>query len=229
MRSHQQYKIKAFKLIVFVFTFGLLGISLQSCSGDEEVDKDPEVEVSNSDELVGIETLFDKDEFENPKMKTLLSELNLCSEKTSTDSLDYMNPSCTPRYFRFFNLTEKMPIENGFILQVKAKVSGFPLRRMLVFVRERGELVKVNGFVANLIGRRKTTGEYDDLLLRFNDNVDGETTFYNCFFKWNGGKYEFSSVEVIEGANWGGPVKAQFKDSMSNEIKAVLTKNSMLF
>lgn len=205
-----------------------LTFSINACSGDDEPKEDPKVEENGPGTLTGIETLFDKSDFEDPKMKDLLKELNLCNEKLG-DSIDYMNPSCTPRFFRFFNLTEKMPIENGFILQVKAKVSGFPLRRMLVFVRERGELVKVNGFVANLIGRRKTAGEYDDLLLRFNDNVDGETTFYNCFFKWNGGKYEFSSVEVIEGANWGGPVKAEFKDSMSNEIKAVLTKNSMLF
>jgi hypothetical protein len=216
------------KMLFLIFLVTWMPISIVSCSEEDETKKDPKVEENGPGTMTGIETLFDKDEFEDPKMKGLLTELNLCNEKIG-DSIDYMNPSCTPRFFRFFNLTEKMPIENGFILQVKAKVSGFPLRRTLVFVRERGELVKVNGFVANLIGRRKTAGEYDDLLLRFNDNVDGETTFYNCFFKWNGGKYEFSSVEVIEGANWGGPVKAEFKDSMANEIKTVLTKNSMLF
>lgn len=225
--KNQKRIVSATKFILSALLILTVG-GMQSCSGDEEKEKVIVDENSSIGEMESIETLFDKDVFEDPKMKDLLTELNLCTEKTS-DTLDYVNPSCTPRFFRFFNLTEKMPIENGFILQVKAKVSGFPLRRVLVFVRERGELVKVNGFVANLIGRRKTSGEYDDLLLRFNDNVDGETTFYNCFFKWNGAKYEFSSVEVIEGANWGGPVKAEFKDSMSNEISAVLSKNSMLF
>lgn len=228
MKGLNSIKHRSVRNSVYILVAAVLTFSMNACSGDDEPKEDPKAEENGPGTLTGIETLFDKDEFEDPKMKDLLTELNLCTEKIG-DSIDYMNPSCTPRFFRFFNLTEKMPIENGFILQVKAKVSGFPLRRMLVFVRERGELVKVNGFVANLIGRRKTAGEYDDLLLRFNDNVDGETTFYNCFFKWNGGKYEFSSVEVIEGANWGGPVKAEFKDSMSNEIKAVLTKNSMLF
>ena len=209
--------------------FLVLLVMLGGCSDPEPEDEDlklktlPEVGTIES-----IETLFDKDEFENPKMKELLKELNFCSEKT-TDTLNYIEPSCSPRFFKFFSLTDKIPVENGFLLQVKSKVSGFPLRRLLIFIRERGQLVKVNGFVANLIGRRKTSGEYDDLLLRFNDNVGGEPAFYNCYFKWNGAKYEFSSVEVIEGPNWGGPVKAEFKDSMSVEIKNVLTKNSMLF
>ena len=198
-----------------------------NCSGEEKPDP-IKIEDAQAGTIQSIETLFDQDVFENPKMADLLKELNMCAESTS-DTLDYLRPTCSPRFFRFFELDKNLSIENGFLLQVKSKVSGFPLRRLLVFVREGGQLVKVNGFVANLIGRRKTSGAYDDLLLRFNDNVDGEATFYNCFFSWNGTKYAFKSVEVIEGANWGGPVKAEFKDSMSLEIQQVLSTNKMLF
>lgn len=212
-----------------IWKWAAIVLIFASCSGDPDTDKQNNEATDNSTGSVeSIETLFDKDEFQDPIMKELLKELNFCNEIVS-DTMDYMNPSCTPRFFRFFPLTEKMALENGFLLQVKSKVSGFPLRRLLVFVRERGQLVKANGFVANLIGRRKTAGEFDDLLLRFNDNVDGDPAFYNCYFKWNGSKYEFSSVEVIEGVNWGGPVKKEFRDSMSIEIKKVLTDNSMLF
>ena len=206
----------------------ITGLFIVSCSGEDENDEPKNDKIEDSTEIKSIETLFDSDVFPDPKMSELLQELNMCNVN-STDTLDYNNPSCTPRFFRFFSMKENMPIENGFLLQVKSKVSGFPLRRLLVFVRERGQLVKVNGFVANLIGQRKGASGYDDLLLRFNGNEEGESIFYNCYFAWNGSKYAFKSVEVIEGANWGGPVKEAYKDSMSVEIEKVLNQTSMLF
>ena len=215
-------KINQLRFVVFAVLAGTL---LFACSEDEEKKKGHE---QAHGDLVGIETLFDQNNFEDPSMEGLLKELNLCNDTTRSLE-DYMNPACSPRFFRFFKLTEKTPIENGFLLQLKSKVSGFPLRRLLIFVRENGQLVKVNGFVANLIGRRKTDTAYDDLLLRFNDNVEGEITFYNCFYRWNGAKYEFLSVEVIEGANWGGPVKKELKDSMGIEIQKEISDNGMLF
>ncbi len=215
-------KINQLRFVVFAV---LAGTILFACSEDEEKKKGHE---QAQGDLVGIETLFDQNSFEDPSMEGLLKELNLCNDTTRSLE-DYMNPACSPRFFRFFKLTENTPIENGFLLQVKSKVSGFPLRRLLIFVRENGQLVKVNGFVANLIGRRKSDTAYDDLLLRFNDNVEGEITFYNCFYRWNGAKYEFLSVEVIEGANWGGPVKKELKDSMGIEIQKEISDNGMLF
>lgn len=205
-------------------TISLL-VLISSCSGEENP-KGKKVE--SSKEVSSIETLFDQTVFEDPSMEGLLKELNLCND-TVKDLEDYMHPACSPKFFKFYKLTDKTPYSNGFLLQVKSKVSGFPLRRVLIFVRENGQLVKVNGFVANLIGRRKVDGPYDDLLLRFNDNVDGEITFYNCYYRWNGGKYEFLSVEVIEGANWGGPVKEVYKDSMNVVIQKEITDNKMVF
>lgn len=219
MMSH---RYSQFFFIVFAVCAGAI---LYSCSEDEDKEKKEPEAVS---EMLAIETLFDQDSFDDASLEGLLKELNLCNDTTKSLE-DYMNPACSPRFFRFFNLTEKTPYHNGFILQVKSKVSGFPLRRLLIFVRENGQLVKVNGFVANLIGRRKTDSAHDDLLLRFNDNVDGEITFYNCFYRWNGAKYEFLSVEVIEGANWGGAVKSELKDSIGIEIQKEISDNGMLF
>lgn len=217
------------KHLIYKLTFIVFAsLMMNSCTGEEEIDKGKDDKTENSTDTKPVETLFDSDAFPDPKMSELLQELNMCNVN-STDTLDYNKPSCTPRFFRFFSLKNKMPIENGFLLQVKSKVSGFPLRRLLIFIRERGQLVKVNGFVANLIGQRKTDSGYDDLLLRFNGNEEGESIFYNCYFGWNGSKYTFKSVEVIEGANWGGPVKEAYKDSMSVEIEKVLNQTSMLF
>ena len=115
-----------------------------------------------------------------------------------------------------------------FLLQIKSKVGGIKLRRTVAFIRERGELVKVNTFIANLIATRPTESHYKDLILRFNDNIEGEIVFYNCLFSWDGKKYKFRSVELIEGATWRQRIKPEFKDSVSTDIYNTLVKNEMI-
>ena len=140
-----------------------------------------------------------------------------------------MNPACSPRFFELLPISESILLENGFILQVKSKVNGFPLRRLLIFVRERDQLVKVNGFVGNLIGTMKTPSKYNDLVLRFNDKDQGEDVFYNCLFSWDGTAYKYKSAEQIYGPGWGGDVKAVLKDSISKEVYKDIMENKMIF
>lgn len=129
-------------------------------------------------------------------------------------------------------MRDDVPVENAFLLQIKSKVGGIKLRRLVTFVREKGELVKVNTFIANLIGTRKSKSHHNDLILRFNDNVEGEVIFYNCIFVWDGTKYKFQTAETIEGADVNGPwrqrIKEEFKDSVSNDIYNTLIKNEMI-
>lgn len=212
-----------------VYIFAL--VFLVSCSGDEDQPikkKDTSAEVP---EITGIETLFNADSFDDPKHKELLKELKICSE-FQKDTSNYFEPACSPRFFRIFPMRDDAPVENAFLLQIKSKVGGVKLRRLVTFIRERGELVKVNTFIANLIGTRKSKSHYHDLILRFNDNVDGEVIFYNCIFVWDGSKYKFQTAETIEGADANGPwrqrIKAEFKDSVSNDIFNTLVKNEMI-
>ncbi len=205
---------------------------LFSCNSEEKSNsentslKNKQIPTENS--IKNIETLFDKDQFDDPKKAELLQELKICSDKNKGPE-DYMNPSCTPRFFNLFPFADDVSLENAFILQVKSKVNGFPLRRLLIFVREKGQLVKINGFVANLIGRKKSTTKHDDLLLRFNNKDQGQDVFFNCLFKWNAGSYKYHSVEAIEGVNWGGPVKAELKDSISIQVEKDILANKMIF
>ena len=205
---------------------------LISCNSEEanisEKNKNEEQKIKTENSVENIETLFDKDQFDDPKKAELLQELKICSDK-NTGPEDYMHPSCTPRFFNLFPFAENISIENAFILQVKSKVNGFPLRRLLIFVREKGQLIKVNGFVANLIGRKKSKTKHDDLLLRFNNKDQGQDVFFNCLFKWNGTSYKYNSVEAIEGVNWGGPVKTELKDSISIEVEKDILANKMIF
>jgi len=210
----------------------ICALFLNSCSneGDEEgiVNQNLSTEDIDSSKIEEIETLFDKDIFDDPQKEMLLKELKVCSEENK-GSKDYMNPACSPRFFELFPVTTKTALNDAFILQMKAKTNGFPLRRLLVFIRDKGVLVKVNGFVANLIERRVTQSGYDDLVLRFNHIEQEQDVFFNCLFKWSGSSYEYHSVEVIEGVGWGGPVKKELRDSVSVEVKKDILKNKMVF
>lgn len=173
--------------------------------------------------------LFEDKTFNENLEINLLQEIRICQ----TDSNKLQDPRaipCSPKYFKFFPLSKSTSLDNGFVLLIKAGAGGFPLRRVLVFERDRGTLVKVNGFVANLVGRVKNDSGIDDLVLRFSDKDEaGEDMFYNCLFEYNNDQFRFKQVEVIEGKNWGGKVKESKKAEVSKEIFATLRENQMIF
>jgi len=205
----------------------LLILTIFACTEEEEPKKVKKETSTSTDNFEGIQTLFEEGEFTNPKHIELLKELKICSE-FQKDTSNYLEPACSPRFFKIFPMRDDLPEENAFLLQIKSKVGGIKLRRLVAFERERGELVKTNTFIANLIGIRKSKSHYYDLILRFNDNVDGEIIFYNCLFTWDGDKYKFQTVELIEGATWRQRLKPEFKDSVSNDIFNTLVKNEMI-
>lgn len=174
-----------------------------------------------------ISTDFNANEFSDGSEEELLKELKICNPAAPSDT-DPKNPACSPKFFRFFPLSKKTPLKNGFILLVKAGVSGHPLRRVLIFERENGTLIKLNGFNGNLIEQRPSKSGYNDLLIRFPDNIDNNLVYYNCLFQWQNGKYEYRYCEVID-EDVPRNVKAEFRDSMGIEIKKILDRNSMLF
>ncbi|MEY3235976.1 MAG: hypothetical protein RI883_77 [Bacteroidota bacterium] len=212
------------------FAYFILVIILSGCTGDDDLPKKKKT-TDETGEITGIETLFDADSFNDPKHVELLKELKICSE-FQKDTSDYMKPACSPRFFKIFPMRDDAPVENAFLLQIKSKVGGVKLRRLVTFEREKGELIKINAFVANLIGTRKSKTHYPDLILRFNDNVEGDVIFYNCVFAWNGKMYKFQTAETIEGNDSNGPwrqrIKAELKDSVSTEIYNTLVKNEMI-
>jgi hypothetical protein len=119
-------------------------------------------------------------------------------------------------------------MKDGFILLTKAGVNSFPIRRIYVFEREKGELIKVNGFNGNLIERRPSKSGYDDLVIRFPDNISNDLIYYNCLFQWKNGTYEYQYCEEID-EGMPRKVKKAYVDSMGTVIKGILDKNNMLF
>ncbi len=174
-----------------------------------------------------ISTDFNENAFTSKVEAELLKELHLCDPKATSDE-DPKHPTCSPKFFRFFKLNAQTPLKDGFKLLIKAGVNGFPLRRLLIFEREKDALVKLNGFNGNLIEERKSASGYNDLIIRFPDNINGNITYYNCLFKWKDGKYEYVNCEVID-EDVPRKIRAEFIDSMGIEIKKVLDKNDMIF
>lgn len=174
-----------------------------------------------------ISTDFNANAFSSKIETELLKELHLCDPKATSDD-DPEHPTCSPKYFRFFKLNKQTPLKDGFKLLIKAGVNGFPLRRLLIFEREGDVLVKLNGFNGNLIEERPSASGYNDLVIRFPDNINENITYYNCLFKWKDGKYNYVNCEVID-EDVPRRVKAEFIDSMGVEIKKILDRNDMIF
>lgn len=209
-------------------------VLIASCSSREEDPKENDKQADNPNELVnefeGVEILFDDTEFEYPNAIDILKEINICSTEKQ-DSLGIPQTQCTPDNFKFFPLRKNMGIQDGFLLVIKAQVGGIQVRRILVFERENGELVKTNGFIANLVGFREKQEGPADLLLRFIDKDPVGDYYYNCSFVWKDGKYEYDGLEVISQPtqNFSRTIKPEFKDSMSKEIYAIIDGNNMIF
>ncbi len=191
----------------------------------EEIPKTEKKTIQKIGTQTNIECVFDETTFPSNDEFSLLKELKIC-DVTQKDLSNHDVPACNPKFFKFFSFAENKKLKDAFVLLIKSRVQGFPLRRVLVFEREGKELVKVNGFVANLIGKRKSASKYDDLILRFNDKAEmGDVVFYNCLYVWKDKHYVFKQVEQINDAN----IKPQFQDSMNVEIETVITKNRMVF
>ena len=207
-------------LILFLTLFILI-----SCKDENSYYNKSNLKKNNVGDQVNIETLFDQTTFPSKVEPELLNELEICNAK-QRDLNNHIDPACNPKFFKFFQFIEGKQLSNAFLLQIKARVNDFPLRRLLVFERENGILVRVNGFVANLIGIRFSKSKHYDLILRFNDNVTpGDIVYYNCLYQWENDHYIFKKVEQINDAN----IKSEFQDSMNGVISSIIKSNRMEF
>ena len=207
-------------LILFLTLFILI-----SCKDENSYYNKSNLKKNKVGDQVNIETLFDQTTFPSKVEPELLNELEICNAK-QRDLNNHIDPACNPKFFKFFQFIEGKQLTNAFLLQIKARVNDFPLRRLLVFERENGILVRVNGFVANLIGIRFSKSKHYDLILRFNDNVTpGDIVYYNCLYQWENDHYIFKKVEQINDAN----IKSEFQDSMNGVISSIIKSNRMEF
>lgn len=224
---------------------GLLGVVLLLVSCDDtpegdvtnpvndiqvDVNGDPVESKLEVGHISHIETLFDQVDFDNKVEYDLLKELEVCD---SVEIEDSKCATCTPKYFKLHEYNNNKELEDAFMLQVKAltvmkgQEVPLPMRHLIIFEREKGSLIKVNGFRGNLIATRESDSGVKDLIVRF--YIPDEGAFMNCLFLWNDGKYKFESVEAIDGAGGHGSVKESMKAEVSKEVYQTLMANAMLF
>lgn len=211
------------KSLYYLFLFVLV---LSACSEEPEENDVPKNDVEKVEDPT-ISTDFNQNVFTSNVEAELLKEIHICDPKAVSDD-DPRHPSCSPKFFKFFPLGKNIPLKDGFKLLIKAGVNDFPIRRLLIFQREKGILVKLNGFNGNLIEERKSASGYKDLILRFPDNINNSLVYYNCLFQWKNGKYEYIHCEEID-EDVPRKIKAEYIDSMGVEIKKILDKNNMIF
>ena len=176
-------------------------------------------------EIQLIETDFNANTFSGTTEIELLKELGVC-DSTAPNDKNLDRPSCSPRFFRFFNYKKNADLRNNFILLVRSGVNGFPARRLLVFVRENGELVKTNGFIGYIIEKRRIKNKlHDDIIIRFYEKYYEQKYFYNCLFSWKDQRYEFVKCEAINDI----AIKPELVDSVSIEINKTLIEKQLVF
>lgn len=175
-----------------------------------------------------IETLFDGTKFDNADHDKILKELKICTQEANPDCPRCA--VCSPKFFRIHELKKSGNVKDFFGLQIKAltilngQEFSIPNRHLLIFERENGELVKVNGYRGNLIETIASDSGVDDLMIRFlikEEDPDSKKmydVFFHCLFKWDGKRYNYASVEQIFGPWGGGAIKADVKEATSAQV-----------
>lgn len=156
----------------------------------------------------------------------LLLETHICNPNYSDTVTDGSVP-CSARFFRFFPYNHKRDLEDAFMLQVKAGVNNYPYRRLLIFTRERGKLVLVNGITGYLVSRIKRPNEIDDLVVGVIDDL-GNSNFdrYDVLLRYKDGKYH---VEEAIGDLQGTFEDEELKERATRQIKQRIEEKELIF
>ncbi|MCR9173389.1 MAG: hypothetical protein NXI10_12890 [bacterium] len=210
----------------FLYILALLVFT--SCSS-EETEADRTDQTGEKSMIQNQVTDFSESEFDNPKSLEILKELDIC---VLQDSLGIV-AECSPKNFKIIPFKNNVPMEDAFILEVKAGIllKGSPeplppIRHIIVFERENGELVQVNGFRGDLIAKDVGKDVNDIILALY---VKADETLFHCRYAWNGDKFEFKSVDGLDYGDGVKTLSPATKDSVTNEIYGSIMQSNLIF
>lgn len=217
--------------LIIILSIGLFMFFylFKATSIDQKNTKNTDQNNNEKDTLLIEFEKFSENKFNEGVEKNLLEEIGMCDTLIE----GYKLP-CSPSFFKFFKLNSEKELSDGFILLVNSRAfkdsnSFFTQRRLFVFEREKGKLVQVNRFKANLIELRKSKiNGYYELLLRFRDSK--KTVFY-CSYRWENRKYSIHHCEEIGELGDRAPrkVKMELRKSVANEINSILSNEKLAF
>ena len=221
-------KKKYMYIVLIILTVFLVVIWINKKNSDKNEKEQEENKIEKNEEkseIQLIETDFNANTFSGTTEIELLKELGVC-DSTAPNDKNLDRPSCSPRLFRFFSYKKNAKLRNNFILLLRSGVNGFPARRLLIYERENGKLVRTNGFIGYIIEKRIVNNKlYDDIVIRFYEKYDNQKYFYNCLFSWKDQRYEFIKCEAINELK----IKPELVDSVSIEINKTLIEKQLVF
>lgn len=225
--------MKNMKLFVPI---ALMLLMMSSCTSEPaskekpkawEQPKKEEVKVGQEFE---ISTEYGGTTFASAEEKELLKELNICDDVVPEGCLKCA--TCTPKFFRFFDINRKGKLGDLFALQIRAEaiLKGqefeLPTRHFMIFAKDGEQLVKVNGYRGYLIKRIVSESGVDDIIIRF--FIPEDNNHFHCLFKWNGSQYDYISCEKLYQSGKGGPVLPEHKEDVSKQVYTDLMMHNMI-
>ncbi|MCH2226078.1 MAG: hypothetical protein MK066_15020 [Crocinitomicaceae bacterium] len=212
----------------------LLGFFVASCAPSEEIEKDdlsPDIEVIDDfSEFEDVRTNFKESSFKSPVHAELLEELDICL-MVDQDSTPFA--ACSPENFRIIPIFGEDQVKESFILQMKAGIvlkgqdKAIKDRSIIVFERERNELVKVNGFHGEITSLKEGENGAKEMILTMYDHID--ECYFDCLFKWDGNHYSFDAALAINYGEGFKPIKTELRDSISKDIYNELMSKSIIY
>ena len=177
-------------------------------------------------DTIAAPAVFTNNGFDQALKYELLIESRICNPKYN-DSVNNGSVPCSAKFFRFFEYNRKRNLKDAFMLQVKAGVNNFPYRRLLIFERERGKLVLINGITGYLVSQVKKENDFDDLIVAVIDDL-GNNNFdrYDVLLRYKDGKYRM--IEAL------GDLQGEFKNEKlkkraTTAIKARIKEKNLIF
>lgn len=200
----------------------LVGGLLFSCTDSDEKEEGTKA----AQKTQTISTDFNEGKFDTELKLELLNEINICQDTLNPDPRKKGMSFCSPENFAFYNYSEKISLENGFMLQVKAGVNQFPFRRLLFFVRENGRLVTMNNIIGYLVEKRSSNSGFDDLVVSLTENLEGKYMRYDILLKYKEGKYHF---EEVLGDLYGEITDSEMKKAAKEDIEKRIRIKQLMF
>ena len=192
----------------------LIAVIIVSCS-----ETNTSVEEMFKSEITSVTTLFDEIEFPEKQHTELLAEINICHQQDVDSIINGIVP-CSPSFFKLYTYNHKRRLEDAFLLQVRKGVSNFPYRRLLVFTREKGELVLMNGIRGYLVEKRSNKNEIDDLVVALVDDIGGRYYRYDVLLRYDNGKYHYiEAIGDLEGLFEDETLKKEATKQIGERIK----------
>ena len=179
----------------FVFLFLVSVIIFSSCSSDNESTQNKDGFIADT---LQMDPIFYP--FEDETIPVFLEEARLCRnipKDSLGDKINMFDPPCMGNFYKVFKFNDSEEYEDAFGVVIARRVHDFPLRRTVLFVKEKGKYIMMNRFVGDIVETRSTKNGYKDLLIRHRDIEAGS---FAIKYVYQDGKYQPEIAEEINDA-----------------------------